>query len=157
MADTQVKAANLLLDRGIRFNIPDAPFLDRIRRKNKLLIRPLRGGTIAEIAILTLENGLNKPLTNVELHARLDVISKIVATAILNDKQEIELKRDEFAERLHWKMPAHILIKAYRYIESLNELEDFTIITNYFNYQTKMMMAKRTGQKRKGSQKSELE
>lgn len=106
---------------------------------------------------MTLENELNKPLTNVELHARLDVISKIVATAILNDKKDIALKRDQLAERLHWKMSARVLIKAYRYIESLNELEGFMNITNYFNYQTKMMMAKRTGQRIKGSQKSELE
>ncbi|WP_108822005.1 hypothetical protein [Dysgonomonas sp. Marseille-P4361] len=157
MADTQVKAANLLLDRGIRFNIPDAPFLDRIRRKNKLLIRPLRGGTIAEIAVLILENELNKPLTNVELHARLKVISKIIATAILNDKEDIALKRDELAERLHWKIPAHILIKAYRYIEDLNEYEGFTNITNFFNRTIKVIMTKRTGQKIKGSQKSEQE
>lgn len=158
MADTEVKAANLLLDRGIRFIIPDAPIWDRIRRRNILFIRPLRGGTIAEITILILENGLdNKSLTNIELHARLEVISKIIATAVLNNKKDIELKRDQLAERLHWKIPAHILVKIYRHIESLNEYKGFMSTTNFFRRTIKVMMTKRTGQMIKGSQKSEHE
>lgn len=154
MADTEVKAANLLLDRGIRFNIPDAPFFDRIRRRNKILIKPLRGGTIAEIAVLIIDNDLNDKLTNVELLSRLDVISKIVATAVLNNEKDIELKRDKFAARLLWKVPAHILVRIYRHIESLNEYEGFMTITNYFNRLIKRLMLKRTGQMKKGSQKS---
>ena len=153
MADTEVKAAKLLLDRGIRFNIPDAPFFDRIRRKNRIEIRPLRGGTIAEIAVLTIENSLTDNLTNIELKSRLDVISKIIATAVLNDEIAIEREREKLAKRLLWKVPAHVLVKIFRYIESLNEIKDFTTITNYFNRLTKTMMVKRTGQKTKGSQK----
>lgn len=151
MADTQVKAANLLLDRGIRFNIPDAPVWDRIRRKNRILIRPLRAGTIMEIAILMLENGLDDKLTNQELHGRLDIIATVIATAVLNDAEAIELKRGTLTERLLWKCPAHVLIKIYRHIESLNEIEGFTAITKYFNRQIRMMMTKRTGQQAKGS------
>lgn len=151
MVDSQVKAANLLLDRGIRFTIPDAPVWDRIRRNNRILIRPLRGGTIMEIAILMLENGLDDELTNLELHSRLDVIAAVIATAQLNDDDAITNKREALAQKLLWKCPAHVLIKIYRHIESLNQIEDFTTITAYFNRQARMMMAKRTGRQGKGS------
>lgn len=151
MTATQVKAASLLLDRGIRFTIPDAPFWDRIRRKNRILIPPFRGGTIMEISLLMLENGLSDDLTNKELHSRLDVLAKVIATAILNDAMAISLKREALAAELLWKYRAHVLIKIYRFIESLNDIEDFTTITGYFNRQVRMMMAKRTGQKKKGS------
>jgi hypothetical protein len=151
MADTQVKAANLLLDRGIRFTIPDAPFWDRIRRNNRIHIRPLRAGTIMEIAILMLDNGLDEQLTNMELHSRLDVVATVIATAMLNDDVAIECKREALTQKLLWKCPAHILIKIYRHIESLNGIEGFTAITAYFNRQIRMMMEKRTGQQGKGS------
>lgn len=151
MADTQVKAAALLLDRGIRFTIPDAPFWDRIRRNNRILIRPLRAGTIMEIAILILENGLDEKLTNQELHSRLDIISTVIATAILNDAEDISYKREDLTQKLLWKCPAHVLIRIYRHIESLNQIEGFTIITAYFSRQARMMMSKRTGQQEKGS------
>ncbi|MDH6310592.1 hypothetical protein M2451_003318 [Dysgonomonas sp. PFB1-18] len=151
MADTQVKAANLLLERGIRITIPDAPFWDRIRRNNRIHIRPLRAGAIMEIAVLMLENGLDERLTNVELHSRLDVIATVIATAILNDDGAIQYKREALAQKLLWKCPAHVLIKIYRHIESLNQIEGFTAITAYFNRQVRMMMEKRTGQQAKGS------
>lgn len=151
MTATQIKAANLLLDRGIRFTIPDAPFWQRLFRRNVIHIRALRAGTIMEIALLILENGLDENLTNKELQSKLDIVCQVIATAVLNDAQAIELKRNALTKKLLWKYPAHVLIKAYRYIESLNELEDFTTITNYFNRQARMMMAKRMGQRRKGS------
>lgn len=151
MADTQVKAASLLLDRGIRFTIPDAPFFDRLFRQNKIYIRPLRAGAIMKIAILLLENELDNTMSTQELHSKLDVLAKIIATAVLNDAKKIEQKSDKLTKKLLWKVPAHVLIKIYRYIDGINEIKDFTNITNFFNCQSRMMMAKRTGQKKKGS------
>jgi len=151
MADIQQDAANLLLDRGIRFNLPDAPIWDRIRRKNKIHIRPLRAGAIMEIAILMLEGKLDEPRTNLQLHAKLDVIAQVIATAVLNDAEAIELKREALTKKLLNKCPAHVLIRIFRHIESLNKIEGFTTITKYFNRQTRMMMTKRTGQQAKGS------
>lgn len=151
MADIQKDAANLLLDRGIRFNLPDAPIWDRIRRKNKIHIRPLRAGAILEIAVLTLDAELDKPHTNLQLHTKLDVIAKIIATAVLNDAETIVLKCDVLTSKLLNKCPAHVLIQIFRHIESLNQIEGFTNITRYFNRQTRMMLTKRTGQMAKGS------
>ncbi len=151
MADARIKAANLLLERGVRFTIPDAPFWDRIRRKNRIHIRPLRAGSIMEIAVLMLEYGLDERLTNKQLHTKLDVIATVIATAILNDPEAIELNRGSLVKKLLWKCPAHVLIKIYRHIESLNEIEGFTNITEYFIRQIRMMMEKRTGQQEKGS------
>lgn len=148
--EAQVKAARLLLDRGIRFTIPDAPVWDRIRRKNKILIRPLRAGTIMEITVLMIEHGL-EGLTNMQMNCKLDVLAKIIATAVLNDDQSIERNCEAHAKILLWKCPAHVLIKIYRYIESLNQIEDFTTITGYFSRQVRMMMNRRTGQQAKGS------
>lgn len=151
MVDARIKAANLLLDRGIRFTIPDAPVWDRIRRRNKILIRPLRAGTIMEITVIMLENGLDDKLTNQELHTRLDVIARIIATAVLNDDEAIERSCGQLTKKLLWKCPAHVLIKIYRHIESLNRIEGFTAITGYFSRQIRMMMNKRTGQQQEGS------
>lgn len=151
MVDTQIKAAKLLLDGGIRYNILDAPFWDKIRRKNRIHIRPLRAGAIMEIAILMLEGELDESHTNLQLCAKLDVIAKVIATAILNDPEAIALKREVLTETLLNKYSARGLIQIFRRIESLNKIEDFTIITKYFNRQTRMMMAKRTGQITKGS------
>lgn len=151
MADTQIKAAKLLLERGIRFTIPDAPLWDRIRRQNRIYIPPLRAGTIMETVILMLENGLDEKLTNKELHSRLDIVAAIIATAVLNDATAIANKREALTQKLLWKCPAHVLITIYRHIESLNQLEDFTHITGFFNRQVRMMTAKRTGQQQEGS------
>lgn len=151
MAKTEVEAAKLLLNRGIRFTMPDAPIWDRIRRKNRLHIRPLRAGTIMEIAILVLEGELDKPLTNWQLYTKLDVIAKIIATAVLNNDKKIEKEQDLLATKLLNRFLADALISIYRHIESLNRIEDFMIITRYFNRQTKMLMMKKTGHQVKGS------
>lgn len=148
--EAQVKAANLLLDRGIRFTIPDAPVWDRIRRKNKIHIRPLRAGTIMQIAVLMLDNDLDG-FTNRQLLGKLDTLARIIATAVLNDERCFGQSCDALTQKLLWRCPAHVLIKIYRYIESLNQIEDFMIITAYFSRQVRMMMNRRTGQQAKGS------
>lgn len=150
MASIKADAANLLLDRGIRFNIPNAPIWDRIRGRGKIWIKPLRGGTIAEIALLVINRGLDEPLTNLQLQSKLSDIAEIIATAMLNDENKIENKKEKTTRWL-LKLPARELIKIYRHIESLNKIEAFTNITNYFRRQTTMMIEKRMGQTEKGS------
>jgi hypothetical protein len=43
----RVAGIDLLLDRGVRFTVTDAPVLLKWLGLNKIRIRPLRGGTIA--------------------------------------------------------------------------------------------------------------
>lgn len=151
MASVKIDAANLLLDRGIRFNIPDAPIWDKIRGRNKIWIKPLRGGTIVEIALLVIERGLDERLTNLQLQTKLGDLAEIIAVAVLNDKDKIATKKEKLAHWLLLKLPARELIKIFRHIENLNRIEGFMTITNYFRRQTMMMIEKRTGQAAKGS------
>lgn len=146
----QSKAAKLLLDRGVRLTIPDAPILDRLLRRNVIHIRPLKGGTILECAILMLDNELDEVLTATELHTKLDVIAEIIAVAILNDEEAIANQREELTRKLLWKYSAKGMIDLFRHFEPLNEIEDFMNITNFFASQTRRMTARKVGQ-RKGS------
>jgi hypothetical protein len=64
-----LEAANLLLDRGMRFTITDAPFLLRLFRLNRFRIRTLRAGTIAEIYRLMSLHALTGIGTEAEANA----------------------------------------------------------------------------------------
>lgn len=154
MANSNVRlaAANLLLNRGVRFTIPDAPVFWRLLRLNKIHIRPLRGGTIAEISRLIDIHKLDKVETNEQANQNLAVISRIIAMAILNKKKAIARFTDRLTNLLLWGVPGHVLIEIFFYISGLNKISDFTVITVFFCQQATMMMSPRiTGQMEKGS------
>ncbi|WP_165043725.1 hypothetical protein [Dysgonomonas sp. ZJ709] len=140
---TRLQAADLLLDRGVRFNIPDAPFFWRLFGLNKIFIRPLRAGTIAEITRLIEIHELSDVVLPKEIHAKLEAISLIIAVAVLNDKYKIEKYAEKKAAFFLWKVPAHILIQIYQLIAGLNRVSDFMSITIYFAHQAQMMMSPR--------------
>ncbi|MDR3057761.1 MAG: hypothetical protein LBU84_06430 [Prevotella sp.] len=154
MANSNVRlaAANLLLDRGVRFTIPDAPFYWRLLRLNKIHIRPLRGGTIAEISRLIDEYQLDDVRSVNAINQKLSAISEVIAVAILNNKKAIARFTGRLAKLLLWKVPAHVLIEIFLCISGVNKVSDFTLITVFFCQQATMMMSPRnTGQTGKGS------
>lgn len=154
MADNRqrIAAARLLLGRGMRFTITDAPLFWRLLRLNRITIHHLRGGTIAEIAMIIDRDKLNDISIPKEANINMVSISLIVAIAILNRENRIKRYSEKLAKLLLWKIPAQTLIEIFYIIAGLNKLSDFMNITGYFSHQATMMMSpKISGQTKKGS------
>lgn len=150
--NTRLAAARLLLGRGIRFTIKDAPFLYRLFRLNRLTISSLRAGTIIEISRLIDEHDLSEVTHPENVNKKLDVLAHIIAVAILNRKSKIKYLSKFLARLLLWQVPATTLIDIYLCIASINRTTDFMTITKYFDIQTEIMMSpKNLGQKSQGS------
>ena len=151
-SNVRLAAANILLDRGVRFTISDAPWYWKLLRINRVCIRPLRAGTIMEISRLIDENELDDIRIQKDANNRLDVIALIIAVAILNGKQTIKLFSGILSKMLLWKIPAHVLQDIYKQVAKVNKLTDFMNITIYFGMQAEMMMNPREmGQEEEGS------
>ena len=154
MAERNIRlaAANMLLKRGMRFTISDAPFLWRLFRLNRVRIRPFYGGTLAEISRIMDENGLNDIFRAEQANAKLEAISLLIAVSILNGKSRIKWFSGRLSRLLLWKVPPHTLVDMFFRISSVNKVSDFMNITIYFGIQAQMMMSpKIAGQTEKGS------
>lgn len=154
MAETNQReaAARLILGRGIRFIIKDAPFLYRLFRLNKFEISHLRAGTIVEISRIIDENNISDIQKPDKANQKLDVVALIIAVAILNREKRINRFSGRLAKFLLWKVPAQTLMAIYFNIASINRITDFMIITTYFAHQAQTMMSpKNLGQQEKGS------
>ncbi|MDR1644221.1 MAG: hypothetical protein LBS05_00125 [Tannerellaceae bacterium] len=146
-----LEAANLLLDRGIRFTLTGAPFFLRLFGLHRFHIRPLRAGTIVEIYRLMHEHALNDIKTEAEANASVDKIALVVATAVLNDRRRLRWQKG-VAALFCYHIPAAELFKIYMIIARLSSVADFMTITGYFRLQAQTMMrAKIPGQRVKGS------
>jgi len=143
--DKRLAAANLLLERGVRFNITDAPFYFRLIGLNPLIIRPLFPGTIMEISRTILEENLEK-ISPDEAVIKMPAICKVIAIAVLNDKRKLR-RTDQLAKSLLVQIPIGVLLRIFMHVVDINKVMDFTIITDYFsNQMNQMMMVKNTGQ-----------
>ena len=155
MADPKQRkaAARLLLGRGMRFTITDAPVFWRLLRFNRITIKHLRAGTIAEISAIIDRDGLDDIFIPKEANTNMPSIALCVAVAILNNERRIKWYAGRLAKMLLWKIPAQSLIEIFYIIAGLNKLSDFMNITGYFSHQATMMMSpKNPGQmKKKGS------
>jgi hypothetical protein len=140
--DARIEAAERILDRGVRFKLP-ASIFSRLLKRDRVDIRPLRGGTILEFAIVVVENRLDEALEKEDwqfLQQAIKPVARCVAIAILNSKEGIEKETDELADKLLWQIPAGKLIEIFRVIAVQNRLSDFMSITRFFCRQTMMMM-----------------
>jgi hypothetical protein len=151
-SNARLAAANILLDRGVRFEIRGAPWYWRLLRLNRIRIRPLRAGAIMEISRLMDERGLGDICIQKEANARLDAIALIIAVAMLNSKRGIRLFSGILARLLLWQVRANVLREIYETVARLNKVSDFMNITTYFGIQAQMMMnPKEMGQEEEGS------
>lgn len=151
-SNVRLAAADLLLDRGVRFTISGAPWYWRLLGLNRIHIRPMRAGTIMEISRIMDGYGLDDIRVQKDANTRLDIIAIIVATAMLNSKRKIKLFSGILTKLLLWKVPAYVIRQVYRQIAGLNKISDFMSITIYFGIQAQMMMnPKEMGQTGKGS------
>ncbi|MDL2254965.1 hypothetical protein LJC38_00085 [Parabacteroides sp. OttesenSCG-928-K15] len=148
----RLEAANLLLDRGMRFTITDAPVLLKLLRLNRFRIKPLRAGTIIAITSIISRDHLEDVKTDADANKKLDSISEVVAVAMLNNQRRIEENTESLKQFLLWRVPAATLFKVYLIISKVDSISDFTTITRYFIERARMMMnPKFLGQEKMGS------
>lgn len=144
-------AADLLLERGVRFNIRGASFLLRLLRLNRIHIRPLKLGTIAEISRLMDTYKLMGVDLPKEVNMNLDKVAYVVAVAILNDKRRIAWFSRWLANLLLWQMPAGALLEIYAIVSKVNKILHFITITNSLETIAQMLMSpKNLGRERNG-------
>jgi hypothetical protein len=152
--DARLQAANAILERGVRFRLP-APFWKRLLRKNYIIIRHLRLGTIIEISRVVLENDLENAVTLGDsefLLKSVEPCARCIAIAALNDKAKIESEVDKLTETLLWKMSPESIIEIFLKISIMNRTADFIHITKYLLVQMQMMMnPKNLGHEESGS------
>lgn len=143
----EMQAANLLLERGIRFKIKDAPFFIKLLRLNRLTIAALKAGTIARYSLIIYSKQLHVRISDVEyLYAEIDSVCEVIAIAILNHPIKIKLLYKTFARLLKWKIPYTELIKIFISIVEINKAVDFTTITSFLLNQMKRLMSPKLGQ-----------
>lgn len=147
-SETKLAAANLLLQRGVRFRV-DAPFFFRIFRKKQIVIKPLYPGTIVEISRIILEEKLEY-ITRQQANEKINSVCRVIATAMFNNKKKLR-KVENLSRRLENSIPTFQLFQIYLHIANLNEHVDFTIITGYFTRMMNQMMTRKLpGQENEG-------
>lgn len=139
-SETKLAAANLLLQRGVRFKI-DAPFFIRLFRKNVIEIKPIYPGTIVEISKVILEQDLENA-TREQINDKISSVCRIVAMAVLNGKKEMK-QVDKLALKLEKQVPVYQLFQIYIHIANINRHVDFTNITGYFREMMNQLMTRR--------------
>lgn len=147
-SETKLAAANLLLQRGVRFKV-DAPFFLRIFRPYTIEIKPLYAGTIVELSRIILEQELEK-LTPQQAKEKISSVCLLIATAMLNGKNKGK-KVDKLSRRLEKRVPAYQLFDIFIHIANVNKQADFTNITDYFSRMMNQMMTRKLpGQESEG-------
>ncbi|MDN5291814.1 MAG: hypothetical protein PWQ06_2053 [Anaerophaga sp.] len=151
--DARKKAAETILDRGVRFKMP-APFLIRILRLNRIRVKPFRPGTILEFSRIILDNDLEsaESATVEQLHLKIKPIARCIAVSILNSRVRIKWFTGIYSKWLLWRTHYLNLIEMFVTLKELNAAHDFTSITRFFCHQTRMMMnPKNLGHEKTGS------
>lgn len=140
--NTQQKAAETILDRGVRFKMP-APALIRFLRLNRLTIRPFRPGTILEFSRVVIEHDLEETKALEHMVIKLEPIAKCIAIAALNSRLKIKWFTKIYTRWLLWRCHYTQLLEMFAVLSQINSVQDFTSITKFFCQQTTMMMSPR--------------
>lgn len=148
-SETKLAAANLLLQRGVRFKV-DVPFFYRLFRRDVIEIKPLYAGTIVEISRIILAENLEN-IRRDEVNEKISSVCRLIATAMLNGKRRLK-EVEKLARRLEKRVPTYQLFQIYVHIANINNHADFTTITGYFSKMMNMMMTRKLpGQRSEGS------
>ncbi len=140
--DTQQKAAETILDRGVRFKF-SAPGIVRFLRLNRITIRPFRPGTILEFSCVVLENELKEAKTIEQKVVSIKPIARCIAIAVLNSRLKIKWFTNIYTRWLLWHCHYIDLLEMYEALVKINKAQDFTSITKFFYQQTTLMMSPR--------------
>lgn len=147
----QQQAADVLLDRGVRVQLP-APLLYRLvgAREVSLTITRPKLGTL--IAMSKLAAGMNVNLDELSGDAigksfRIvaehgDSVAMFVAIAILNSKRGIDRKAKRLAHRLKWNLSTDRLAELFAVVILMSGVQDF--LTTIKFVQQSNLMTRRT-------------
>lgn len=149
-----MQAADAILERGVRFRLP-APFYRRLLRKDYVIIRHLKPGTIIEFSRVVVESGLENAIALGDYEFLLKSVepcARCIAIAVLNDRRKIVRETGKLSERLLWRVEPASLVELFLKISVMNRVSDFTDITRYLLTMTAMMMSpKNLGHEEDGS------
>lgn len=145
--EVQQRAADVLLDRGVRVKVP-APVWYRlvgVKEVSVTLYRPKLGTLIAmsrisaaiDVDFEKLTDGSFKEAYNL-CNRYGEQIAKWVAVALLNDKRAIERQANRLARRLMWGMPTDRLAELFTLVVLLSGVQDF-LTTIRFVQQSNVM------------------
>lgn len=132
--EVQQRAADVLLDRGVRVKVP-APVWYRlfgVKEVSVTLYRPKLGTLIAmsrisadiDVDFDKLTDGSFKEAYDL-CHRYGEQIAKWVAVALINDKRGIERQANRLARRLMWGMPTDRLAELFTLVVLLSGVQDF--------------------------------
>jgi|SRR5690554_258098 len=149
----ELKAADTILDRGVRFTMP-APFLIRLLRLNRIRVKPLRSGAILEFSRVVLRHklhDLNSEATFDQMVKNIEPLAECLAIAVLNNEFKIKWFTGIYTRWFLWRCHYIQLMEMFAVLSKLNQAHDFTIITKFFCQQTTSMMSPRNlGQQANG-------
>ena len=136
------EAANIILERGVRFKLP-APLGLRV----PITIRPLRLGTLYEMSRLTAEHKLEDQL----LSPPLPAVAEVIAAAVLNNRLLIRLFLRPMAQWLLNSLTAKGLTELYAVVRRMSDPNPFTAITVSLVATAKALTELRAGRETEGS------
>lgn len=145
--EVQQRAADVLLDRGVRVKLP-APFWYRLlgkRYQHHILHRPKLGTLVAMSRVSAqIELDFDKLTDGTfrEAYAVVDrygaLVARWVAIALLNDRRSIERMADRLANRLLWGLTTEQLAELFTVVVLLSGVQDF-LTTIRFVQQSNVM------------------
>lgn len=148
--DTEIRAADSILDRGVRFKMP-APWIIRVLHLNRIRVKASRPGAILEFSKVVIKHGLTGQMTVEQMQNKLEPLSECLAITVLNGRLRIKYLKRLATRWFLWRCHYTQLIEMFVVLQRLNQMQDFTHITRFYYQQTKMMMSPRNlGQKQNG-------
>ena len=147
MPDKRLKAAEQLIQRGVRFKLP-APFLLRWLRPS-ITIKAHKPGAILHFSEAVLKAKLEEALLlkDVEQLAKsIKPLCNCIAISSLNGYLKIKFFKKIVANYLMWQVDKETLIEMFLLIYEINNTKDFKTITKFYIQQTRAMMNPNLGQ-----------
>ncbi|HAQ21108.1 MAG TPA: hypothetical protein DCR40_18025 [Prolixibacteraceae bacterium] len=133
--EIQRRAAETILERGVRVRLPAPRFLRLLGKKEiAVTIGQPYLGTLEHLSMLSLKAGFSfEGIDTGDLDAAHRLIAahsktvrRILAVMILNSKLKIFLFSGVLASWLKWKVKPHRLLELFLVIVTLSGMEDFT-------------------------------
>lgn len=133
MDNTESRAMDAILEKGIEFKIPARGLIKYIRPEHTFKLRQAYLGTLLELTRYYLKTGLDEkaladnPLLEARqvAHRSIKPMARIAAIGMLNGKWKIRLFSRIFANYLMWRLTPKTLYELSMTIVMLNNTGDF--------------------------------
>ena len=131
MKNIEQQAAEVLLDRGVAWEVP-APGICRIigKRKVKISIKALKLGTLLEVS--RRYAALNLKTEDLErdpwklINENLIPVCRITAVCVLNSRLKIKLFTGALAHFIRWRFTGNMLLEVMIFVANFSGLASFT-------------------------------